>query len=309
MEISNPAAAVRIWEETERSLHDRGAGYIRNPSSMHLAPFRIFGNLYYVGDRVVCVHLLATEAGLILFDSGYPHATGQLLGNISALGFSPSDIKYIVHSHEHFDHFGATRFFQEHHGARTFLHAEGARTFRYHPHHTEIQSSDCPHASLFLPDVKLKDGDTVRLGETEISIVHTPGHSAGAVSCFFRLEEKGQTVRAGLCGVNGNIPLHPGRLLKYGIPLTSGDEYLASIGKLSDFEVDLTLDTHPRPQGIIDRHVSGQGSFLDPELWNRNLNDYRSRYHEMIDRFASQLRREEQEGGPGRDGSRNGGQP
>ncbi len=286
--------AIQLWDETERMVNERGAGYISDPASMWIEPFRIFGGLYYVGDKVVCVHLLDTGDGLILFDSGFPHAAGQLLGNIRSLGFDPADIKYVVHSHEHFDHFGATRMLQTKYRCKTFIHRLGAETFRIHPHHTELQASRCPDAALFIPDEELSDGEEIRLGDMVIQCIHTPGHSAGATSYFFDIEENGKILRAGLCGVNGNLTLHPGRLLKYGIPFAAGDDYLASIKKIQNETVDITLDTHPRPRGIIERRALMLGNpdtnpFVDPEAWHSNLEDYHSRYLESLSAIKRKL--------------------
>lgn len=282
-------AAIRLWDETERALHVRGESYIDDPDSMYIEPFRIFGTLYHVGDRVVSIHLLDTGDGLILFDSGFPHTATRLLRNISGLGFSPADVKIVLHTHEHYDHFGASRLLQTSCGSTMYIHEKGAEVFRLRPHHTEIQSAHCPEASLFIPDIELKDGDVITLGDTSISCVHTPGHSDGAITCFFDLEENGQKIRAGLCGVNGTLPLHPGRLLKYGIPLSAGKEYLDSIDRMMKEKVDLALDTHPRPGGIVERHLAGSSRMVDPELWYTNLEDYRSRYLEMMDRFETSL--------------------
>ncbi len=282
-------AAVELWDETERRVHERGRGYEKDPASMRMEPFRICDSLYYVGDRVVCVHLLDTGKGLVLFDSGFPHAASQLLASIQTLGFSPADIVYVLHTHEHYDHFGASRILQTRYGAKMYLHAEGAETFRIHPHHTEIQSAHCPDAALFVPDVELFDGDVVSVGDRTITCVHTPGHSAGAATYFFELEEKGRRIRVGLCGVNGNLPLHPGRLVKYGIPLASGEEYLASIDRMLEIPVDLSLDTHPRPNGIVSRRLEGADSFTDPAAWGDMLRDYRNRYREMEADFERRL--------------------
>lgn len=282
--------AVRLWGETEKNVHQRGASYEKDPSSMKMDPFRIFGDLYYIGDRVVCIHLLDTEEGLVLFDSGFPHAVGSLLDSVRSLGFSPSNIKYIFHTHEHFDHFGASRRLQIESGSKTCLHELGAEVFRLHPHHTEIQSAHCPDASLFIPDIELKDGDSIQVGQYVITCKHSPGHSAGSVSYFFDLEADNRKIKAGICGANGNLPLHPGRLLKYGIPLSAGDEYLATIAGLMDLSVDLALDTHPRPDGIVDRKLGGADYFVDAALWQNTLVDYRTRYFEMITKFEKSMR-------------------
>ncbi len=81
--------------------------YYEHPSRYYLPPFQIFGNLYYIGDKKVCSHLVDTGRGLIVFDSGYPHTAHLLLRSIWELGFDPKDIRYIIHSHGHCDHCGA----------------------------------------------------------------------------------------------------------------------------------------------------------------------------------------------------------
>jgi len=286
--------AIRHWEETERLMHERNAGYEKDPSTMRMDPFRLFGNLFYVGDKAVCSHLLDTGDGLILFDSGFPHAAAQLFERITSLGFGLQDIKYVIHTHEHFDHFGATRRLQARYGCKTFIHEYGAATFRLYPHHTELQSARSPEASLFIPDSEFSDGDVIRLGEAEILCVHTPGHSAGSTTFFFTVEEDGRVLRVGLCGVNGLLTLHPGRLLKYGIPLSAGEDYLASIERIRTESVDIALDTHPRLGGVIERRASmverpGTNPFIDRDAWRDNLDEYRARYLESRESLVGKI--------------------
>ena len=84
------------------------ADYFAHPENYRVEPFQIFGNLYYVGDRDACPYLIDTGDGLILIDTGYGHETQFLMENIRTLGFRVEDIKIIIHSHGHYDHFGGT---------------------------------------------------------------------------------------------------------------------------------------------------------------------------------------------------------
>ena len=86
--------------------------------------FCIAGNLYYVGNKDVSCHLIDTGEGLILLDTAFPQSVYLLLESIRSLGFDPYDIKYIVHSHGHYDHFGGTKALVELTGAKTFLGEE-----------------------------------------------------------------------------------------------------------------------------------------------------------------------------------------
>ncbi len=275
--------AIAAWDALEAEFEVRGEAYNRDPSTKHIDPFRICGNLYYVGDRIVCAHLLDTGDGLILFDSGYPHAKKLLYASIEALGFRPCDVRHILHSHEHFDHFGATHEMQERFGCRTYIHKEGAEAMRRDSDLTCIYSSCAPDASLFVPDVELSDGDELTFGNTKIRCIYTPGHSAGSATYLFDVHDGERVYRAGICGIGGSFPLHTGRLLKYSIPLTTRDDYLSSIEKLRDCDIEIALDTHPRPNGELDKRQAmlenpDVNPFIDKTAWNAMLDYYRERF-------------------------------
>ncbi len=69
-------------------------------------PFRLIGNIYYVGTDGIAVYVIKTSQGLILMDTALPQSTGLIKDNIAKLGFKLADIKYILNSHAHFDHTG-----------------------------------------------------------------------------------------------------------------------------------------------------------------------------------------------------------
>ena len=70
-------------------------------------PFRIAGNLYYVGSYDLCSYLITTPKGNILINSGIPGSDSMIRRHIEALGFRLSDIKILLANHAHFDHVGA----------------------------------------------------------------------------------------------------------------------------------------------------------------------------------------------------------
>ena len=86
-----------------------------------MTPFKVIGNLYFVGTIPASAHLIDTGDGLILLDSGYPETLYLVLQSIYELGFNPYDIKYILHSHGHIDHIGGTRALAELTGAKTVI--------------------------------------------------------------------------------------------------------------------------------------------------------------------------------------------
>ena len=59
----------------------------------NIAPFRMYGNLYFVGCTKVCVHIIKTECGLVMIDTGYPEMYEQILHSMKQLDLDPKDIK------------------------------------------------------------------------------------------------------------------------------------------------------------------------------------------------------------------------
>ena len=84
---------------------------------MPRAPFRVFGNTYYVGVAGLSAVLVTSNAGTILLDGGLPQSAPLIERNIRALGFRPDAIRLIVNSHEHYDHAGGIAALQRLSGA------------------------------------------------------------------------------------------------------------------------------------------------------------------------------------------------
>ena len=168
-----------------------------------MEPFRIFGNLYFIGTTFVSVHLLDTEDGLVLIDSGYPQCTYLTLENVRKLGFNPYDIKHIVISHGHYDHLGGARAISELTGAKTYLgrpdreYANGTLDL------TWAKELGYEYYEQFEPDVLIDDGDVLKFGSTSIRCVLTPGHTPGVISFFFDVTDGKNTYTAAMFGGAG----------------------------------------------------------------------------------------------------------
>src|SRR5437588_9105347 len=83
-----------------------------------IAPFKVFDNLYYVGPGYVGVWLIPTAQGIIMIDSAQEPYVDYVMDNVKKVGFDLKDIKYILISHGHLDHFGGAARIQEASGAR-----------------------------------------------------------------------------------------------------------------------------------------------------------------------------------------------
>ena len=94
---------------------------MKNTVKSDIKPFKMYGNLYFVGSKKVSVHIIKTDCGLVMIDSGYPDMYEQILDSMKELNLDPKDICAIFHSHGHIDHYGCTREFKKLSGAKTYI--------------------------------------------------------------------------------------------------------------------------------------------------------------------------------------------
>ncbi len=106
--------------------------------------------------------------GLVLFDTGYSHNYDSLIASIEVLGFSPYDIKAVIHSHEHLDHFGGGDRIRESYGAKIYMSAVDTALTREMPERALMYLSLDEDDQICYPDVLIEDGDVIRVGNTEI---------------------------------------------------------------------------------------------------------------------------------------------
>ena len=251
-----------------------------------MTPFKVIGNLYFVGTIPASAHLIDTGDGLILLDSGYPETLYLVLQSIYELGFNPYDIKYILHSHGHIDHIGGTRALAELTGAKTVIgrldldYVTGDRDLTFARELDVI--FDCP----FHPDILLDDGDTLSLGNTTIRCVHTPGHTEGTMSFFFDTEDHGQIFRVGTHGGIGDNSMRKDFLEYYGLPLSLRDDFRKGLEQLRHEHVDVFIGNHQDQcdtLGKSARILAGQwDAFVDPAAWPAFLDAAEARLDRML---------------------------
>ena len=146
-----------------------------------VAPFRIAGNIYYVGATEITSFLIATPNGHIVVDGGFVETAPQILANIRTLGFRPEDVKVLLNSHAHLDHAG---------GLAALKKATGASLQIMEGDDVQIENGGRGDFAfgdrLTFPPVKvdkvLHDGDVVALGGTKLVARRTAGHTKGCTT-------------------------------------------------------------------------------------------------------------------------------
>ena len=245
---------------------------MKEPWKGYVKPFKIFGNLYFVGTEPASTHIIDTGEGLIMLDSGYHQSLYIVIHNMHLLGLNPLDLKYIVHTHGHIDHFGATKALVSLTGAKTFLgapdkeYANGKLDLSYA---TELGME---FSETFEPDILINDGDIIELGNTKIRAVATPGHTPGAMSYFFDVTDGVEAFRAGLHGGMGINTLCREFLDKYNLPYSLRDDFVNSMNRLNEQKVDIFLGNHMQHNdtlGKARRIENGEKyAFVNPDEWN-----------------------------------------
>jgi len=144
-------------------------------------PLKVFDNLYYIGFEQVGTWTLDTGAGLILFDTlNTPkEAEEVLVPGLKQLGLDPANIKYIVLSHGHADHFGGAPYFQEHYNTPVMMTAADWDLIARPPGPNASEAA----RNRVLPkrDKIINDGDTLTLGNATIRFGIYPGHTPGTI--------------------------------------------------------------------------------------------------------------------------------
>lgn len=153
-----------------------------------VAPFRIAGNVYYVGASDVTSYLVVTSRGLILIDGGFAETAPQIEANIATLGFRLADVKIILNGHAHPDHAGGLARLKHDSGAKFEAMAQEVVPLENEGRGTFYRGGRKLFESIKV-DRTLHDGDTVRLGETMLTAHLTAGHTPGCTTWTTRVRD------------------------------------------------------------------------------------------------------------------------
>ena len=247
-------------------------------------PFKIVGNIYFVGNTWESAYLIDTGAGLILFDGGISTHYGLMLNSIRQLGFNPKDIKHIYQSHAHPDHYGAVKAMQYVSGAKTFIGDVDGKNMvdGWNKAKASGAAYQANYNEAFIPDVYVKDGEWTELGNVKMQWVMTPGHTDGVMSHFWTVQDQGKTYKVGIYGGAGFSTMSTARLQAAGKPLTWQTIFVDSINKVWDREVDVMLGNHPFHADLFEKHerfLNGdKNAFIDPTEWHRFLQELKDSY-------------------------------
>lgn len=256
------------------------------PWEAYMEPFQIFGNLYFVGNKYVSSHIIDTGDGLVLLDSNFPECTYLITEGMRKLGLNPYDLKYILHSHGHYDHIGGTKALVEYFGAKTIIGAPDVDFVTGKVDLTWASELGFKFFQPFEPDIILNDGDIFELGKTKIRAVSTPGHTPGTMSFFFNVDDGKDTYIAGMQGGAGVGALTHEFLNAYNLPISYRDDFEKSMEKIKNEHVDILIGNHPGDVDTAGKYAKikagEKNPFIDPTALGRRLAYIMNQYNEMV---------------------------
>lgn len=159
------------------------------PYSQPVEPFRIVGNIYYVGALNIASYLIATPQGHILIDTGTTEMHDAIARGTEQLGYRVSDIRILLASHAHFDHVEGHALMQRRTGAQVMAMTGDAEALESGHDTSALGATGWEPVAVFR---RLKDGDTVTVGGTILRAIHAPGHTHGATIWTTTVEDGGR---------------------------------------------------------------------------------------------------------------------
>ena len=258
-------------------------------------PYKIVGNVYYVGSRGLASYLITTSQGHILINSSLESSVPLIRDSVEKLGFHFSDVKILLISHAHWDHAAGSVEVKRLTGAKYMvmdadvpvIESGGKDDFQY---------GNSP-GTLYPPakvDRVLHDGDEVELGDAALTAHLTPGHTKGCTTWTLTAREGGKTYHVVIVG-SPNV--NPGYRLvnnpKY--PQIAAD-YERMFRVLKQLPCDIFLGAHGNYFDMEAKYAKlkagGANPFIDPDGYRNYVSEKEQAFRvELAKQTAAEERR------------------
>lgn len=230
-------------------------------------PVHLVGNVYWVGTYDLSTYLITTPQGHILVNTGLADSAAQIRTSVEALGFKMSDVKILTATHGHYDHVAALAALKKMTGARVIvseadrelLESGGKADFRF----GETLSARFEPVHV---DQTFKDLGTISLGGTTLTAHLHAGHTKGATSFTFNVQDAGKTYRviiANMASINPGVKMSG----MPGFPDIS-QAYARTFRAQKELQIDVWLASHASQFGLHEKYKPGDpydpARFVDP---------------------------------------------
>ena len=235
-------------------------------------PYRIMGNLYYVGSQGLAVYLITTPEGNILINSNLEKSVPMIRESVEKLGFRFSDTKILLISHAHWDHCAGSAAVKELTGAKYMvmdadvpaIEDGGKINFG---RGSKFSDSGISQYQPTKVDRVLHDGDQVKLGDTVLTAHFAPGHTKGTTTWTMKVADGGKSYNVVIVG-SPNV--NPGyKLVNNALYPQIASDYERMFRVLKSLPCDIFLGAHGDYYGMEAKYArmkqGGTNPFIDPD--------------------------------------------
>jgi metallo-beta-lactamase class B len=230
-------------------------------------PYKIVGNVYYVGANDITSFLITTPEGHILLDGGFEETVPIIQANFKKLGFKIEDVKILINSHAHCDHAGGLADLKALTGAK-FATSEVDAPLLSRGGKGDFRFGDTLTFKPVQADRLLRDGDKVSLGGVTLTAYLTPGHTMGNTTWTMKAKEGGKTYDVVFAG---SPTINPGVVLTNNPKYPKiAEDYATTFRVLKSLPCDVFLAPHAgfyNGLGKAEKLRAGakENPFVDPQ--------------------------------------------
>jgi len=242
--------------------------------STPVRPFRIVGNVYYVGTKGLSAYLIRSSEGAILLDGTTAENAPLIERNIEAVGVPLHAVKRLISDHAHWDHVGGLAQIKQ--DTRAEFWASAGDTWALE--HGRVRGDTNYRPKPFAPiqvDRVVPDGEKLQLGDVTLTAHLTPGHTPGCTSWSTTVQDQGRPLDVlFLCSITvaGNILVG-----NHAYPQIASD-YRTTFRKLETMKPDIVLTSHPELAGVIERGARREAgeanAFIEPQALPSMVADF-----------------------------------
>ncbi|MDE5438709.1 subclass B3 metallo-beta-lactamase GOB-16 [Elizabethkingia meningoseptica] len=247
-------------------------------------PFRIAGNLYYVGTYDLASYLIVTDKGNILINTGLAGSLPMIKENIKKLGFNYKDIKILLLTQAHYDHTGALKDLQTETGAKFYADSADADVLKTGGKSDYEMGKYGATFKAIKPDILLKDQDKIKLGNTTLTLLHHPGHTKGSCSFIFETKDENRNYKVLIANMPSVIVDRKFSEIK-DYPNIQAD-YAYTFKAMKKLDFDLWVASHASQFDLHTKHKEGDPYnpqvFMDKANYFAFLNSLETDYLEKI---------------------------
>nr|WP_295108003.1 CAU/MBL1b family subclass B3 metallo-beta-lactamase [uncultured Caulobacter sp.] len=250
-----------------------------------IKPYRVVGNIYYVGSEGLPAWLITSSQGHILLDSGPSAEGGKLIErSIQQLGFQLADVKILINTHAHYDHAGGLAQLKLDTGAKLWASRLDEPALEAGRHIGGNSNGPTPFPAVKV-DKAFGDGQKLKLGENTLIARLTPGHSIGCTTWTTQVTEKGRPLNVTF---NCSLSVAGNQLVGNKEHRNIVADYRASFAAMRAIPTDVMLPSHEEQGNLLAKRQKmlrgDPNAFVDPTELGRLVDGYETRFNQELAR-------------------------